>query len=35
MSGQIKNQISILEKLGIKKLNAMQEKAIEAKTSYV
>jgi len=35
MSGQIKNQISILEKLGIKKLNAMQEEALEAITSSV
>lgn len=30
MSQQIKNQTSILEKLGIEKLNAMQEEAMEA-----
>ena len=30
MTSQIKNQTNILEKLGIEKLNAMQEEAQEA-----
>ena len=30
MNNQIKNQAEILQKMGIEKLNPMQEKAIEA-----